>query len=1348
MKTFALRLAFLMLFIGATGVASAAPAAPAPDKAAQIPEPLKPWQSWALWGDNTRDCPRPYMDAKKPLCFWPSKLTLHAEKSSGRFALNVTVFAEAWIPLPGGEGLWPMEVKANGTPMPVVEHEGRASIRLAAGTWSIEGVYPWNEIPQRIALAREIGLLALTLEGKPVEAPVWDANGFLWLKRDAMAEETAKDFLSVKVYALLEDGIPLWLKTQVELIVSGKSREEELGNVLPEGWKLSAVESPIPVAVDDAGRMKAQVRAGKWLLNITAFRIDNPVAFRFALEAKPAVKEELVAFRANPDFRMVDIVGPSAIDVSQTTFPAAWRGFPVYRWDTAVSFGIKERMRGMGMQKPPGLTISRTLWLDEDGRGLTFQDQITGAMQQIWRLDAAAGQDLGSVRSAGQGQLITRNPQNGSPGVEIRNRNLQLEATGRMKRTQEFSATGWRSDADSLKVTLNLPPGWRLFALFGADWVRGDWLTAWTLLDLFLLLVFSLAVGRLWGPVAGAVAFLAFGISYHEPDAPRYVWLILLMPLALLRYVQETSGRRILLAWKWLMLTALMLSLAPFLAGQVQKALYPQLEMVWQTMGRTAGKPTPMAAPMAAAKWGDQIRKESLSLFSSEAEIATPSSARSLDRVSVTNGNLGQDAKARIQTGPGVPEWTWRAVSFGWNGPVSAAQQIHPVLISLPLERLLTVLRIALLLLLAAILLDVRRLGVPLFRGKTALLLALCLSAFALPAQAQMPDKDMLNTLRDRLNEVSDAYPKAADIPAVSLTLEGRRIVIDAEIHAAIRTAVPLPCRLTAWSPVTVLVDGKPEASLRRADGFLWVVLAEGIHQVHVEGLLAEVNDWEWTFQLKPHQVKIAAQGWTFSGVRPDGTPEQQVFFSLKQKPTAGQASYDRQDYQSVAAVDRNLELGLVWQVHTTVSRLSADGKAISLRIPLLPGENVVSSNAILRDGAIEVRLGAHEKTFTWESELSLAPEIKISANPDASWVESWHLVASPVWNVTFSGLQPIFEQNTQELVPVWHPWPGESVQFQISRPEAIPGATVTVSNATHEMMLGKRQRVSKLTLSVRSSLAEDFLLELPAEAEITSLEQNGRSIPARRDNGKLIVPLQAGEASVAVAWKSNLPLAYRATTGQVRLPVESANIQTQINVPEDRWILWTYGPQMGAAVRFWGILICSLLAAGVLGRLAVSPLHTLEWMLLAIGLTQVPLPAALIVISWFFLLTWRGQPAFLELRPTVFRLLQVGLILLTAITLGILIDVVAAGLLGHPDMFIVGNGSTRSMLNWYQARCGTTLPEPGCFTISIWWYRFLMLAWALWLASSLVNWLHWGWTQFSTGGFFTKKPSAQPPLP
>ena len=295
------------------------------------------------------------------------------------------------------------------------------------------------------------------------------------------------------------------------------------------------------------------------------------------------------------------------------------------------------------------------------------------------------------------------------------------------------------------------------------------------------------------------------------------------------------------------------------------------------------------------------------------------------------------------------------------------------------------------------------------------------------------------------------------------------------------------------------------------------------------------------------------------------------------------------------------------------------------------------------------------------------------------------------------------------------------------------------------------RQATSVLDLGLRCSLGEDFPITLPAYAEVSSLTLNGTAIPVRMDSRNLIVPLRPGEQAVQVEWKSNAPLGNRSRVEQVKLPVGSANINSVVNIPDSRWVLWADGPLRGPAVRFWVVLACSLIAAGLLGRLSSSPLCTREWMLLGIGLTQVPLPAALIVVGWLFYLSWRGSDSYIKLPAWGFNLLQVALIALTAAALGIFVAVVAEGLLGNPEMFIAGNGSTRSVLQWYQARCADALPQPGCVSVSIWWFRLLMLVWALWLAAALIRWLRLAWVRFSTGSCFRrdakKKPVVPPPL-
>jgi hypothetical protein len=1336
----------LACLFASLSVAAAAP----PETLRELPEPLKPWAGWALWNERSLQSPSPYHDPKQALRVWPSQLSLDVRNDGGRFDFTVTIFNEAWLPLPGDGDMWPVDVMVNEAPLPVVEHKGKPAVNLPAGDHRIAGAWRWQGVPQRIAVPAEIGILALRLDGAAVESPVWDAQGFVWLKRDASTEQTDKDFIGVKVHSLLEDGIPLWLHTEIELIVAGKSREELLGHILPAGWKPASLESPIPVALDDAGQMKAQVRAGKWTLHLTAFRLDPPAEIAFGKGVKPAAAEQLVAFKAQPDFRLVEITGLPAVDVSQTSFPDKWHEFPVYRWETAAPFRMEERMRGMGLQKPEGLTIRRELWLDQDGGGLTFRDHITGRMQQIWRLDAAESQELGSVRAGGEGQLITRNPQTGATGVEIRNRGLDLEATGRMKNAGTMHASGWQTDADDLNVTLHLPPGWRLFALFGADRVDGDWLTAWSLLDLFLLLIFTLAVFRMWGFKAALLAFVGFGISYHEPGFPKYLWLVLLIPLALLRVVPQGWARRSLTACKWLAVLALVLMLVPFLGRQIQQALYPQLESI---KGRFYSE-SPVISSYSTQTDSSVLAEEQANGLDPFAAAPSVSASKSpWNKRSQRGGeNLQYDTKARIQTGPGVPEWQWREAGYGWNGPVTAKQNVRPILIPAGVERLLSLVRVILLLGMAALLLEARRLRVPAL-GKSAASLAMIAALVftgGTRAQAQLPDKELLETLRQRLTETSDAYPTAADIPHLEVSLEGRKLTMDAEIHTATLTAVPLPGKLPAWSPLSVSVNGQPQATLRRADGYLWLVLPKGVHRVKATGQLADVTEWQMTWQLRPRRVTIhQASGWQVSGVKPDGVPEAQVFFTREVKSTGDGANYDRPNLQNAVGVTRQIELGHVWQVQTDVGRLENSGGAIALRIPLLPGENVLTSGAVVRDGFIEVRLGSGQENFTWQSELPVSSKIELATRKDDAWIEHWSLVASPVWNVAISGLAPVFEAENSALVPVWKPWPGEITTLQISRPDAIAGATVTVGRANHEIMLGKRQRSSSLALSLRCSLGEDFLIELPAGSDAGPLTIGGQAIPIRKDGDKVIVPLKPGEQEISLKWKQDLPLGFATRADAVRLPVEAANINTSIQVPDDRWVLWAGGPLRGPAVRFWGILLGSLVAAWVLGRMTSSPLGTHEWMLLAIGLTQIPLPAALVVVAWLFILAWRGGGSFPKLPNWTHNSLQVLLAFITLVVLGIFVAIVAEGLLGSPEMFISGNGSYQTMLRWYEARSNGTLPQPHCFSISIWWYRLLMLLWALWLAAALIRWLTWGWKQFNAGGCFHRKTKvlAPPPL-
>ena len=71
--------------------------------------------------------------------------------------------------------------------------------------------------------------------------------------------------------------------------------------------------------------------------------------------------------------------------------------------------------------------------------------------------------------------------------------------------------------------------------------------------------------------------------------------------------------------------------------------------------------------------------------------------------------------------------------------------------------------------------------------------------------------------------------------------------------------------------------------------------------------------------------------------------------------------------------------------------------------------------------------------------------------------------------------------------------------------------------------------------------------------------------------------------------------------------------------------------------------------------------------------------------------------------------------------------------------MMIAGNNSYGHNLNWYSDRIGNILAEPTVISVSIWYYRGLMLLWSIWIAFSLIGWLKWAWNVFAKGGTWAK---------
>ncbi|QXP93979.1 hypothetical protein [Methylococcus capsulatus] len=1315
-------------------LACAVPAWSGPPNPPDVPEALKPWIPWALHGHETDACPHLLEQPGERRCAWPGELDLELHERGGSFRSRWRSFTDVWVPLPGDPQSWPLAVEMDGKPATVSARNAVPGVRLPPGAHTIAGRFAWATLPDTLRLPGETGLVRLSVDGRATAFPFVDEQGQIWLRKppEGSAPETSP--LRLEVVRLLRDAVPMEISTRLELDVSGEAREVLLeGSVLP-GFVPLSLDSPLPARIDPDGRLRLQLRPGHWKVGLTSRATRDLREIALPVFAAPWPGEELWSFAADSSIRVVEVSGAPPVDPRLTQLPEEYRTLPTYAMVPGTALRLDQVRRGDPEPEPDALHIRRTLWLDFSGQGLTILDDISGRVSRSWRLDAAPTMVPGRVTVDGQPQTITR-LEAGPGGVEIRRGELNLQAESRWEAgMSSLPATGWNADFVSAAAELHLPPGWRLFAAPGADHAPDSWVGRWSLLDLFLVLITALAAARLWGWPAGTVTLLTLALTWHESDAPQSVWLWLLGVTALSRVIPSGSFASALRVVRVIVLAALAIASLPFAVQQLRLSLYPQLEphALSFDYGDRAAEPEAgaPAAPAAA------LQQKSGSL----AEPHTPPPAGLTRTI---------DPESLAQTGPGLPQWDWNLIALNWNGPVLAEQELRLLLIPPWANRGLNVSRAALLAVTVLLLLGWRT------KPGVSGLILLPLALFAAPDghAAEFPPPALLDELRMRILPAPECGTECAQIQRMKLRLGRGELAMTLEAHAEDRVAIPLPVQSAQWIPSSIRVDGAPPTG-PYADpaGTLWLMLDPGIHRVDLSGPLPNLPSIDLPLPLRPYRVDVDSEGWEIVGVDPNGRPEPQLQLVRKSSGTSPKPRSDDAPLPVFLTVERTLRLGLDWRVATRVARLSPSDAPVALTIPLLPGEAVTSPGIAAENGSVRIHLPPGIVDTSWESTLDRTGSLELHAPQTDDWTEIWRLDTSPVWHVETSGIPVVHHQDAGgNWLPEWRPWPGETVTLQISRPPPLPGNALTIESSTLETRPGGRATDSELALSIRSAKGGQHSVTLPEGAELQSAEIDGTAQPIRQNGRAVAVPLHPGEQTVRLAWRIPAGIGLRTVAPAVDLGSASTNSRTGIELGQDRWILLVGGPPWGPSVLFWGTLGVIVVAAFALGTwLNRLPLEIRHWLLLLVGLSQVPLLASLVVAGWIVALNWR-RSANMPLKPEHFNLVQTGLAILTVLALSILLSAVHRGLLGLPDMGITGYDSNAYRLNWYTDRSGPMLPRPWVISVPLFAYRLLMLAWALWLAYALLDWLRWGWGCFANGGLWRQSPkretaSAEPP--
>jgi hypothetical protein len=527
----------------------------------------------------------------------------------------------------------------------------------------------------------------------------------------------------------------------------------------------------------------------------------------------------------------------------------------------------------------------------------------------------------------------------------------------------------------------------------------------------------------------------------------------------------------------------------------------------------------------------------------------------------------------------------------------------------------------------------------------------------------------------------------------------------------------------------------------------LWIVLGKGVSQVVLQADVGEsTSSVDITLPMPVREVKAQLQGWALGGLDARGLATGALSLSREQAAHAEQdGSTQRDALPPFVRIERTVHLGLHWTVDTRIVRAAPSLAPVRVQIRLLPGEAVNDDSVQVQNGIASIQLGAQTEA-AFVSTLRQTDRIELASQQAPNQIELWRLDASTQWHATLSGIAPVLHQEDGRWMPTWQPWPGEQVRIQVSKPAGAAGQTFTVDRVDTSVTPGVRATDVSAELSLRSSQGGNHRVQMPAGAQLLGVWMDGQVLPVQAQAGAVMVPITPGAHVLKLDWREARGMGWWFDTSTLNVGVPGVNASIHLNVPLDRVTLALGGPSVGPAVLFWGVLAVIVLVALALGRWPFAPLRTASWVLLGLGIAQMSLLGMALVVGWFCAMEARRR---LMLRaaarlPRAWQmLLQITLALWGLGAAAVLLETVRVGLLGYPDLMILGNGSDMSHLHWFTDRFAQTTASSWVVSVPVFAYRVAMLLWALWLASSMLRWVKWAWACFSEGGYWPPRGGA-----
>jgi hypothetical protein len=1321
-----------------------------------IPEALKDWIPWVLDGQEYVQCPfiNQSVFAKEyaHICAFPSALKLDVSPKQATFAITWQVLEESWLFLPGSSEYWPQGVTANGKLSQVLNYQERPALRLEKGTYTINGTFLWDSMPSTLTVPEVYALVDLKLGSQAV--PFAKRRGeALWLNEQNEQNEQA-DTLDFSVKRKVQDGSYVFIETLIELDISGKTREEKLGLVLPPGFTLGDIHGDLAAFVDASGTLIATVRPGNWQLRVYAYATADNLVWQRPEKQGVWPEQEVWAFASAEKYRTGKLIGAAMTDANIADMPKDWSHLPVYLLNATDKLEYVISHRGKPLQLENQLYLERDLWLSFDSTEFTFSDQLTGSMIDHWRLSMHAPYLLQSADDQDGSVLITSLGE-GERGIENRYPQVNIRARGKLASGSDLLVGAWEENFERVTTHLNLPPGHSLFAAFGADEVSSSWLSNWSIWSSFVVLLSAIFAARVLNPICGILSALLLLAIYQEPGAPIVLIMNLLIAVGIVKYQPFPKLLPLVKTYFTVSLLTAIVAILYFSATQIRTVIYPQLEVRNYNVQHYEYDHYDNSSVRRAPDEPTEVK-------TLRSEMQKTIMQDELETVSVSGSRVRQadtfkeryESDAVVQAGEGIPSWNWQQYVLSWNSPVTATQGLELWILDRVSYSIIKVLGVIIAILWLLYLWRSQGPGVLNLLGlkKTApvVLALLLLPTYSPDGRANaFPDQALLNELQGRLLEAPACAPQCASLSSIKIVAEADSFTFQANYDAAYDTAVALP-RSDFWRPQRVTLNGKPQTLLAAHKGWIYIAIPSGSNRLILEGTIVPVDSLQIQFKDPAKFITVAdSSEWKVSGLKGHAMLGDRLTFSATaQKKENTSSTSSRYELAHFVQVNRSISLDQNWRVNTEVRRISPRLGAINVRIPLIDGEKVISAGIEPKDAFIEVTIPQGQSRVVWESTLDKQQNLTLTSSSQGQWVEHWQLVSSPSWHFKPSGLPMILQEqaNDDYFSYSFYPYAGETLSVAVSKPPAVDGSVIAIDKLNATLQQGERTSTFVLSFNYRSTRGGEHLIDLPDDYELKEVKSDDNLLNIQATEQRLALPILPGLHRVQLSLRYSAEATSLLELPRVNLNAPVSNIEANISLSDSRWIIWAKGPVLGPAVVYWGELLVFILLALLLSKVNFSPLKTWQWLLLGFGLSLNNWHALILIALWFAALTgsrYRGNIK----QSVVFNLTQLGLYFLSAVTLLTIITTIPDSLLSNPDMGIQGNRSYGNELVWFSDKSMGTLPAISVLSVPTLIYKGLMLLWVMWLSFSLLNWIKWAWPLLGADGYW-RAPKGKKPLP